>query len=406
LNLALKNFDMKHATTRTAFLISTFSRIAIALVATLSTGSQALEITTWNLQHMMSPTIFSEWSTFCSRFGWDEDKVAAARADKPKRLTYCNAHNGLLFPTDIPESKPLQTQTAFAEKVAALIARRKALNSEIFALQEVSDEGAVASIFPPAQWSIVASKADISQNIAFAVRKDSGVKILASKQIDELAQTDDNGHRVRPGLELTVQVNGKRLVLLNVHLKASCRGQPISAPVRPGYANNKRWNEIQQGCKVMRAQVPVLESWIETQTRANAFYMIVGDWNRDMKRDLSLPARLETDESPKLPVTSSTKIGSMIKEISDNEPEGAWLAIASVKINARNKAVANPDQKSKEKVCHIGIDNFAVSDSLMSSLNLDKKSLRAFGEDYGAQAYAVDVALPSDHCPVTLSLPF
>jgi exonuclease III len=364
----------------------------------------SLDITTWNLQHMMSPTIFDEWALFCKKYDWNEDNVKAAGVDKPKRLTYCNAHNGQLFPTTMEESKPLQTKAAFAEKVAALVKRRAELNSDIFALQEVSDEGAVASIFPPAQWNIIASKAEISQNIAFAVRKDSGVKIISSKQIDELAQEDEGGRKVRPGLQLIIEVSGKRMALLNVHLKAACRGQPISEPRRPGYADNKRWRDIQQGCAVMRKQVPVLENWIESQARAKMLFMIVGDWNRDFKRDLPLPARLDGDESPQLPLTPATRVGSMLKEISDNEPEGAWVALIMPSIQARKKDVKAADQKSAEKVCHQGIDNFALSESLIKLLGVDRKSLKATGVDYGDTAYGVDKAMPSDHCPVTLKL--
>jgi hypothetical protein len=387
---------------------STFIRIiGFVLLLLLLTQNKAhsLDITTWNLQHMMSPAIFDEWAAFCKKYDWDEDKVKAAGVDKPKRLTYCNAHNGLLFPTTIPESKPLQSRAAFAEKVAALVKRREELNSDIFALQEVSEEGAVASIFPPAKWHIIASKADISQNIAYAVKKDSGINIISSKQIDELAQEDEGGRRVRPGLQLIVEVNGKRLALLNVHLKAACRGQPISEPTRPGYADNKRWREIQQGCAVMRKQVPHLENWIENQARAKMLFMILGDWNRDFKRDLPLPARLDSEESPQLPLTATTRIGSMLKEISDNEPEGAWVGLITQSLKARKKEMKGPDQKSAEKVCHQGIDHFAISDSILKLLSIDRKSLKATGSDYGDDAYGVDKAMPSDHCPFTLKLP-
>jgi hypothetical protein len=385
------------------FALRSFA-VAVFTAFAVSTPAIALDITTWNLQHMMSPTTFDEWAAFCSKYSWREDFVKAAGVIKPKRLTYCNAHDGFLFPTKIEESRPLHTREAFAEKTEALVKRRAELNSDIFALQEVGDEAAVKSIFPAAQWDVVATKADISQNIAFAVRRDSGVKIIQSRQIDDLALRDDAGHQVRPGLELTVQYNGKRLVMLNIHLKAACRGQPISAPSRPGYADGKRWREIQQGCQVMRNQVPVLEAWIEKQARAESLFMILGDWNRDLKRDLQMQARLFTDESPHQPITEATQIGSMIKEISDGEPQGAWVAVIIPKIKAGNKPVQSPDQKSKEKTCHLGIDNFALSDSLMTLLGVDRKALKATGTDYGAEAYAVDKAMPSDHCPVTLKL--
>ena len=302
-------------------LAFTFS--APALLAAPQTVS-SLSITTWNLEHMMSEKTFDEWSTFCAKYDWDEDKVkgAGASATKPKHLTYCNAHNGLLYPTTVPESLPLHTRDAFAKKVAALTKHRAELNSDVFALQEVENEAAARRIFPEGDWHVIVTKAGIPQNIGYAVRKNGRARIQSSRQIDELAQVDDSGHRVRPGLEVTLEVGGKQLVLLNVHLKASCRSQPISAPTRPGYADDRRWEEIQQGCKVMRKQVPQLETWVEAQTRKNALYMIVGDWNRDLKRDLQLPARLTAGESPTTPITDATKIGSLLKEISDDEPKG------------------------------------------------------------------------------------
>lgn len=387
--------------------LTTLATAMLCLSVQAFAAAASLSITTWNLEHMMSEKTFDEWSTFCAKYDWDEDKVkaAGASASKPKHLTYCNAHNGLLYPTTVPESLPLHTREAFAKKVAALTKRRGELNSDVFALQEVENESAARRIFPESDWNVIVTKAEIPQNIGFAIRKNGRAKVVSSKQIDELAQVDDTGHRVRPGLELTIEVGGKQLVLLNVHLKASCRSQPISAPTRPSYADDRRWEEIQQGCKVMRKQVPQLEAWVEAQTRKQALYMIVGDWNRDLRRDLALPARLTEGESAKSPITEATKIGSLLKEISDDEPKGAWLGIAKTEITARKKTMKAPDQRAYDKVCHDAIDNFALSDALLKALGANKDSLLATGSDYGAEAYGVDKARPSDHCPVTLVLP-
>ncbi len=365
---------------------------------------QAITLTSWNLEHMMSKAAFDEWSAFCSTYGFNEDNVLAAAVSKPKKMAYCNAHNGLMFPTTIEESKPLQNSAAFEEKVSALAKRRAELDSDIFALQEAGDADSVHRIFPADQWHVITTNAQISQNIAFAVRKKSAVKVLSSRQIDSLAQSDEKGRSVRPGLELVIEHRGNRLVLLNVHLKASCRGQSISAPKRPGYADNARWNEIKQACSVMRKQVPALEAWIETQARAGVMFMILGDWNRDMKRDLVLPARLDPNENAQDPISDNTRIGSMIKEISDGAPKGAWIDLVRSSITARKKTIQQPGQKKSEPVCHMGIDHFALSESLTNFLGVDPKSLTATGSDYGAQAYGVDKARPSDHCPITLSL--
>ena len=67
------------------------------------------------------------------------------------------------------------------------------------ALQEVGDAAAVERVFPAAQWEIIATKADIAQNIAFAVRKTPPIKVVRYQQVDSLAQPDDAGRRVRPG---------------------------------------------------------------------------------------------------------------------------------------------------------------------------------------------------------------
>jgi hypothetical protein len=256
---------------------------------------------------------------------------------------------------------------------------------------------------------VVTTKAEIPQNIAFADRKTSPIKIICSQQIDAMAKTDDTGHRVRPGLELTVEVGGtsgapKRITILNVHLNASCRPQSISEPKRPGYADDRRWGEIMQGCKVMRRQVPELENWVEAQTRAGTNYMIVGDWNRDLKRDIMLPARLTQGEKARSPITADRKIGSLMKEISDDEPKGLYLTIAATNISTRKKAVHAPDAKSYDCTCHQGIDNFVLSDSMMKTFGLTNESLTAVGADYGAETYRAEKAMPSDHCRVTLTI--
>jgi hypothetical protein len=113
---------------------------------------------------------------------------------------------------------------------------------------------------------------------------------------------------------------------------------------------------------------------------------------------------LTEGESAKSPIKADTKIGSMMKELSDDEPKGSYLTIATTKITARKKTVRGPDAKSYDTTCHQGIDNFVLSDSLMKMLGATKETLTAVGADYGPDAYGVDKAMPSDHCPVTLGL--
>jgi hypothetical protein len=156
--------------------VSIGGALAIAQLTVFSVVTHAatpLSITTWNLEHMMSEKTFDEWSAFCAKYDWDEVKVkaAGASASKPKHLTYCNAHNGRLYPTTVSESLPLHSREAFAKKVATLTKRRAELNSDVFALQEVESETAVRRLFPESEWNVIVTKADIPQNRSTNSRK-------------------------------------------------------------------------------------------------------------------------------------------------------------------------------------------------------------------------------------------
>ena len=104
-------------------LASAVAAIGLAVAPPVSSAITALSITSWNFEHMMSEKTFDEWSAFCVKYGWDEDKVKAAGASKPKHLTYCNAHNGALFPTTIPESLPYGGLISPRQAVSALDSR-------------------------------------------------------------------------------------------------------------------------------------------------------------------------------------------------------------------------------------------------------------------------------------------
>ena len=143
-------------------LATAVAAIGLATAPPVRSAVTPLSNTSWNFEHMMSEKTFDEWSAFCVKYGWDEDKVKAASASKPKHLTYCNAHNGALLPTTIPEPLPLHNKVAFEQKVNALRKRRAELNSDIFALQEVENESAMRRVFPESEWDVIVTSADIS----------------------------------------------------------------------------------------------------------------------------------------------------------------------------------------------------------------------------------------------------
>lgn len=393
-----------------------------------------LRITTWNLEHMMSEAVFDRWAQACAPHDWDED--AARAAGKPVTLTYCNAHSGLDWPCgDRREALPLRTPEAFEKKVAALRARAAELNADIYAFQEVSDAEAIARLLPPDAYEIFFEPFDVAMNVGFAVRKElaPGVRV---RQMEALAicaledRTDPadpascipGSYRTRPGLELTLTAGDRTLALLDVHLKSSCRGHPVSDP--PLATLNARACEaadfdraqataeyresVRKGCALLRDQVPVVEAWVEAQARAGHAFMVLGDFNRDFGRELRnrMPARLDGTD-PKAEILPGNEIGSILKEISDNEPDGTFLYLVRQTIDGRDRQCRSADGETyRVQSCHRGIDHFLIGKHWAEAVSDNPRGIRSQGQDYGDQGYCAENARPSDHCPVTLKIAF
>ena len=104
------------------------------------------------------------------------------------------------------------------------------------------------------------------QNNGFAIRR--GLAFQCGPELTELSLHDD----VRRGVELRMFPGTPReLRLLSVHLKSGCSRDSLDA--------------ARANCRVLAAQVPVLERWIDTQAAANMPFAVLGDFNRDLRRE-------------------------------------------------------------------------------------------------------------------------
>ncbi|MCR9772131.1 endonuclease [Vibrio harveyi] len=379
-------------------------------------GRNKLKITTWNLEHMMSRERFLQWAAFCGRsdVNWD-DNVAIAKG-KPRNLTYCNAHSGLNWPAnDKQQSLPLRSIEAFEQKISALKERAIELDSDVYAFQEVSDAKAIESILPQGEYIVMFESADgIPMQVGYAVRK-SLAKHASYQVVDTISvcKTEDrinlqdpasckpSSYRTRPGLELTLNVNGEVAKMLNVHLKSSCRSDPVSQP-KAGASQRKI-----EGCQMLRAQVPALEDWVDQRASKGEMFILLGDFNRDFVKEFrdKIPARLDGSKSSDS-ILPDTQIGAVFQELNDNSPEGAKLHLEWQKIDGEYKYDCPSKEGYAEKAysCHRGIDHIIVGDSLFKSLADSPDKIYAKGADYGRAAYCGDNARPSDHCPVTVEL--
>ena len=141
----------------------------------------------------------------------------------------------------------------------ALYAAR--LDPDIVAVQEVAEDAALARIFPRERYRIHLAKHGRAQKTGFAYRNDLDVKVM--QDVEALAE-----HGLRAGADIAVQVHGRTLRLLALHLKAFCVKQAL--------------DDQDRDCERLAEQVPAVEAWVDARAQANEAFAVLGDFNRHL----------------------------------------------------------------------------------------------------------------------------
>jgi endonuclease/exonuclease/phosphatase family metal-dependent hydrolase len=415
----------------------------------------ALRVATWNLQWLLGQDAHRRWVAACARHGWPADAAGLPEAAQRELagLPWCNALNGMVFPPDrcagdtdgwpgrarypadhaCRDSADLADATAYEDKLAQLRRWFGRLADEgvaLVALQEVHDEAAVQAILPPG-WSVRTSRSmpeapDIAQQVGVAWAP--GVRPRGFALHAALADSGVAGRTLRPGVAFTVDVAGRPVDFLVVHLKAGCRSRLIDDPLRPGDPPH-RHDAIVSDCAMLRHQLPALEDWIDA--RAGRDLVVLGDFNRSLlleaPRDRpDRPARLDgtPTSAPLGPCRIEiqgerriahcpSRIGALFPELNDNDPPGSvlWRAVPAGLRGGRIRAggpgdcslptVPRPGRASTD-LAHDGIDHILLSDALKRRLATRALELNVLGptDAEGRPLVQSPVrAQPSDHCP-------
>lgn len=141
------------------------------------------------------------------------------------------------------------------------------LDADVIAFQEVDGPLAAARVFPPETYAIFLTRENDVQRPGFAVRR-----TLRAIQNDDLVALDlvpHARHSLRRGADITLELEGGRLRLLSVHLKAGCREDAL--------ADSER-----SDCETLRRQLPPLQGWIAQRREEGVGFVILGDFNRMM----------------------------------------------------------------------------------------------------------------------------
>lgn len=317
-----------HAYSRAMFSRPVFAAIALfaSPLAAPSPDAATLKIATWNLEWFMTPETLRALTPACT--------ARDAPRDGARRAVPCDVAHEL---------------TRSNEDIAALRRYARALDADVIALQEVDGAEAAKLVFPDYEFCFSGRVA--VQNNGFAIRR--GVPYRCAPDLLELSLADD----VRRGVEVRLfPGTPHEFALLSVHLKSGCPRDRLDAG--------------KPACQQLSRQVPVLERWIDARAAENLPFGVLGDFNRDLRRE---PAE-----------------SSLWLDIDDADPPAADLV---------NTSEGHPFENCMPSQTFSGyIDYIVVSRDL---------ARRVVANSFGRALYRPKDAIRrklSDHCPVFIRL--
>ncbi len=421
--------------------------LAAALAAAQPVQAAELKIATWNLGWHLDSELARSWIGACSQpFALDgADQVwkpkpptTAPATTAPATLTGWQLRWGRNAPVawDIAQLPPCDvfqaggavlavSESAYArrqQQIATLLAQR--VDADIIAFQEVSGAASVRQVLPGGGqgWEVCSYEGHKVQRLAIAWK--SGLGRLRSCEahwplsLPERAAKD----QPRPGLALTLEVGGKLLRVLTVHLKSSCVS-PLEDP-RPNGRGQLDGNEA--NCEVLQAQLPALEGWLEeqaTRDRPDAL-VLLGDFNRNLGHEATEPATLPVRSEGQ--ASDAHRPGqrsrSLWREVNDGVPEASTLRLVPSQCPGSEAVQALCRKAGTQRIARdemaqiaaptalgcrnpIGLDYITLGGSARALAPADKVALGALGLSSAPAAGQADAVLAlSDHCPLLLRL--
>lgn len=144
------------------------------------------------------------------------------------------------------------------------------LDADIVALQEVDGRLAAARVFDATGYDFHFTGETDVQRPGFAIRR--GLVWRANPDLLELDLAPHARFSLRRGADITVEIAGRTLRLLSVHLRAGCTWDSIAESERPQ-------------CAELARQAGHLADWIAARRAAGEAFAVLGDFNRRMDGD-------------------------------------------------------------------------------------------------------------------------
>lgn len=401
-----------------------------------ATHARDLTVATWNLGWHLSTAEARSWIAACSqpfaldpasglwtptggrnvpdtKTGWTlkwgrDAKIAWDIGERPP----CDVYQANFRPVPVTEAAYANRQRQIRDLVG------RSIDVDVLAFQEVSGAQAVREILPDggAAYDLCGFEGFKVQRLVIAAKKAlGGFRDCLIEPALSLPERPAN-EQPRPGLSATLQIDGRPLRIMTVHLKSSCVS-PLEA-----VASNPARGKLEgadPNCVILQAQVRPLEAWIEA--RAAVPTVMLGDFNRNLPNEIgALPAgRVRTDGSdPGSPLPAGAAVRSLIGEVNDGRPADSALALLDTKcpVNAaseefcrRSKTQAltqaelRPLTRFENLGCRnpVGLDHVLVSAAFAAGSTAEKVPLGRMGGTRPAGERFPDPLLAlSDHCPL------
>lgn len=218
-----------------------------------------------------------------------DTQAAAGGREASMRVPPCNAYRAPRPAPGAPRMDPALSRVpaAYQEKIDQLTATVDRLIAgegvRVIAFQEVSGAAVVKLVLGKHhdKFDVCAARHDAFQTLAFAWDRTLTTRPGICETESRLAildpANDPNAfRRVRPGLAVTLTINGEPVTFMNVHLKAGCASVTNENARYPG----RLLDDPAEACEGLNRQVAPLEAWIESVARKSPRFVWMGDFNR------------------------------------------------------------------------------------------------------------------------------
>jgi hypothetical protein len=198
----------------------------------------------------------------------------------------CNAYK-LKITTQLPQELSALYRAklyGLADTIHQLIVERRI---EVLAFQEVKSAEVIREILGvhAQDFEVCVAPHNAFQTVGFAWRKTlsgSPPQCLSEPTLAIKEKPNDSQllRSLRPGLALTLIINGAPITFMNVHLKSACANL-----VTGGGFPGRLLTDPDPACQLLNRQIVPLENWIESVASQSPRFVLLGDFNRRLDEE-------------------------------------------------------------------------------------------------------------------------